>query len=322
MGTISSAADLTAVKVFVQVATSGGFTAAAQALGLPKSTVSRRVAELEAHLGVRLLQRTTRRVSLTEAGAAYHGRAERALLELQEAEAAVTAARDKPTGVLRVTCPVDFGHDFMPGLAAAYCEKYPEVGLVIDIDNRRVDLVAEGYDLALRASAHLDDSSLIARKLVSTEHFLFASKRYLQRHGVPKAPADLARHELLLFRRDQMNVRLRLHRGDELAEVEMKGRISASDLGFLRGCALQGLGIATLPAVDVRGDVATGRLRRVLPEYRLGTSAMHAVYPSSRHLSPKVRAFIELAEEQLRASQVICDRAEGRSKLTRTPRSP
>lgn len=293
--------DLDGVRVFAEVVKAGGFTAAARALGLPKSSVSRRVSALEQRLGTRLLQRTTRRVSLTDVGEVYYARAERALAELRDAESALSDLRDAPRGVLRLSAPVDIGHDLLGGMVAAYRRAYSEVSVVVELDNRRVDLVAEGYDLALRASVQLDDSSLVARKLTSAEMQLFASTEYLAAHGAPERPEDLREHELLLFRAPRLRRKLGLQRGGERTEVEVKGWLSSTDFGFLQRAVLEGLGIAALPTFACSREIAAGSLRRVLPEHHAGAYSLYAVYPSARYLAPKVRAFVELAAAQFGA---------------------
>lgn len=302
MGTTETAvgsADLDAVRVFVQVVQAGGFSAAARRLDMPKSTVSRRVAELETQLGARLLQRTTRSLALTDVGAAYYARVERALSELSDAERAVAQLHDAPRGVLHVSVPPDLAHLMMAEVAGAYQRAYPEVSLVLDVDNRRVDVVADGYDLALRATAKLDDSSLVARRLFSTTHALMASASYLAKHGEPHEPGQLAEHELVLFRNEKLHERLKLLRDGESETVDVHGRLSSNDLGFVKRAALEGLGIAALPLFSVCEDLRAGRLKRVLPRHDLGTSGLYAVYPSARHVTPKVRTFIELTAEYL-----------------------
>ena len=309
------AVDLDAVRVFVQVVQAGGFSAAARRLDMPKSTVSRRVSELETQLGARLLQRTTRSLALTDVGSAYYARVERALIELSDAERAVTERSDTPRGVLRLSAPSDFAQLFLPEITAAYQREYPEVALVIDLDNRRADLVAEGYDLALRASARLDDSSLVARRLLSTAHALFATPGYLSAHGMPKSPSDLQDHELVLFRNEKLREKLKLSRGNETTTVEVHGRLSTNDLAFMKRAVLEGLGIGELPLFTVARELHSGELQRVLPEHETATSGLYAVYPSARHLTPKVRTFIELTSNRLehncRIAQAECSKATG-----------
>jgi DNA-binding transcriptional LysR family regulator len=314
MGTTDAtvgSADLDAVRVFVQVVQAGGFTAAARRLDMPKSTVSRRVSELESQLGARLLQRTTRSLALTDVGSAYFARVERALSELSDAERAVAELNDAPRGVLRMTAPTDFAHLFLSEIAASYQRAYPEVALIVDLENRRADLVAEGYDLALRGSARLDDSSLVARRLLTGAHALFASPAYLEQRGEPRAPSDLQDHALVLFRNEKLRERLKLMRGSETTSVEVRGRLSSNDLGFVKRAALDGLGIGALPLFTTCRELLGGALRRVLPDYDLGPSGVYAVYPSARHLTPKVRTFIELAaahlDEHSRGAETACN---------------
>jgi DNA-binding transcriptional LysR family regulator len=314
MGTTDAtvgSADLDAVRVFVQVVQAGGFTAAARRLDMPKSTVSRRVSELESQLGARLLQRTTRSLALTDVGSAYFARVERALSELSDAERAVAELNDAPRGVLRMTAPTDFAHLFLSEIAASYQRAYPEVALIVDLENRRADLVAEGYDLALRGSARLDDSSLVARRLLAGVHALFASPAYLEQRGEPRAPSDLQDHALVLFRNEKLRERLKLTRGSETTSVEVRGRLSSNDLGFVKRAALDGLGIGALPLFTTCRELLGGALQRVLPDYDLGPSGVYAVYPSARHLTPKVRTFIELAaahlEEHSRGAETACN---------------
>jgi DNA-binding transcriptional LysR family regulator len=303
-------ADLDAVRVFVQVVQAGGFTAAARRLDMPKSTVSRRVTELEAQLGARLLQRTTRSLALTDVGSAYYARVERALGELSDAERAVAELSDAPRGVLRITAPTDFAHLFLSEIAAAYQRAYPEVALIIDLDNRRADLVAEGYDLALRGTARLDDSSLVARRLMTGVQALFASPGYLAQRGAPRAPSDLQEHAMVLFRNEKLRERMKLIRGNETTSVDVHGRLSSNDLGFIKRAALDGLGIGALPLFTTWRELHDGSLARVLPDHDLGPTGVYAVYPSARYVTPKVRTFIELAatylEERSREAQTAC----------------
>lgn len=286
--------DLDAVRVFVEVARAGGFTAAAQRLDMPKSTVSRRVSELEERLGVRLLQRTTRSVSLSDAGTVYFSRAERALSELFDAEAALGELQATPRGLLRVTAPVDLGELLLASVIASYQRDYPETSVFLDLDNRQVDLVAEGYDLALRASPKLDDSSLVSRKLFTTPHGLVASPRYLDARGCPRTPDELSHHDLLLFRSPRFRSRLRVERDDRVLELDVRARTVSTVLGFLLPAASEALGIAALPLFMCAAALRDGHLVRVLPDYQTGKSHLYAVYPSSRHLSPNVRAFLDL----------------------------
>lgn len=273
--------DLNRVVSFVRVVEAGSFTGAAAALGLQKSSVSRSVAGLEASLGIRLLQRTTRRLALTEAGRAYFDRAKEALAGLEEAEHSVSALGAEPRGLVRVTAPADLARD-LAVVTAAFLQSHPAVRVDAVLTARHVDLVKEGFDLAVRAGA-LTDSSLLARRLGEFEFGLFASAAYLDAAGRPRRLADLERHECVLYRAGSGAARWRLSgpRGEEEV-VSVSGRIDTDELAFTRAMALAGFGVAFLPAAYVAPFVATGELERVLPRYAQRSSPVHVVWPSRR----------------------------------------
>jgi DNA-binding transcriptional LysR family regulator len=270
--------DLNRVVAFVRVVEAGSFTGAAAALGVQKSSVSRSVAQLEAGLGIRLLQRTTRRLALTEAGRAYFDRAKQALAGLEEAEQTVSALGAEPRGLVRVTAPVDLARE-LATVTAAFLRAHPAVRVEAVLTARHVDLVKEGFDLAVRAGP-LGDSSLLARRLGESEFGLFASAGYLEAAGRPRRLADLERHECVLYRAGSGSARWRLSgpRGDE--EVTVRGRVDTDELAFTRAMALAGHGVAFLPAAYVTPLAATGELERVLPRYAHRSSPVHVVWPS------------------------------------------
>jgi DNA-binding transcriptional LysR family regulator len=281
--------DLNRVAVFVRVVEDQGFTAAAQTLGLPKSSVSRAVGLLEAELGVRLLQRSTRRVSLTEAGAAFYERASRGLAGVEEAAAAVADMQGALRGSIRLTAPVDAGALLLAAPLARFARRNPRVHVELVLTGRVVDLVEEGFDLALRAG-QLRDGSLVARKLGESDGGVFASPRYLARRGTPAAVADLARHRCVLFRpaRGRATWALTGPEGEE--RVEVAGPLGADDLSFLRRALLAGVGLGLLPSFVCARDVERGRLARVLPAYRAFAAPLHLVYPSARYVPRRVTA--------------------------------
>jgi DNA-binding transcriptional LysR family regulator len=284
--------DLNAVATFVRVVDRGGFTSAAAALGVPKSSVSRSVKRLEQELGVRLLQRTTRRLSLTEAGRAYYERVSSSLAGMDEARAAIGLMQDAPRGVVRVTAPPDIGAILLAPIVARFVRKFPEVRAELSLTSRYVDLVQEGFDLALRMGK-LSDSTLVARSLGSIDAGLYASKAYLARSGTPKKLADLEKHTCVLFRATNGRIRWQLEgpRGPE--SVEVSGPIVADDMTFLREAILAGGGIGFMPAPNLRG----ANLVRVLPEYGMHGVPAHIVYPSARYVPQRVAllrdAFVE-----------------------------
>lgn len=291
-----SPADLNEVVVFARVAQLGSFTLAAAALGLPKSTVSRKVAELEARLETRLLQRTTRRVALTDAGRTYFEHCERVVLELEEAERAVGALRERPAGLLRVTAPLSF--PFLGPLVADYLQRFPEVQVEMVCTDRVVDLVEERFDLAIRAGP-MTDSTLIARWLGSFAHLLVAAPAWVKREGRPKEPADLKERDWLLFGTSTRATRVELFRGRETAELKVRPRLAVNDFDHLQSAVARGLGVGLLPAFLSAEGLEHGTLERVLPAWTGAETPVHAVYPSSRHLSAKVKHFVDHLERCL-----------------------
>lgn len=289
--------DLDAAALFVKVIDAGSFRGAARALGVPKSTVSRRIAALEERLGARLLQRTTRRLGLTDAGVAYHRQAAQAISVLDDAERAVSALQEAPRGPLRVTAPVLFGVLFLPDLVAEFLDRYPEVQLSLDLTDRNVDLVEEGYDVAIRAGA-LADSSFVAHKLGGTPFQLFASPAYLRARGTPTRVEDLAEHDCLVLGTQTQAVWP--FRGARRAhQVAVRGRLAANNFLLLRDAAIAGLGICRIPGFLAIEAVRRGRLVTVLDGEQQDPTPMSVLYPSARHVSPKVRAFVGFLRARL-----------------------
>lgn len=304
--------DLQDVTAFLAVVDTGTFTAAARRLGLAKSNVSRRVARLEELLGARLLERTTRRLRLTEVGETYHSHVTGAVEQLAEAARSVSEFQGEPRGHLRISAPADM-NEAMGQLVAEFSALYPRIQLEVDLSQRRVDLVAEGFDLALRAG-RLEDSSLIARSVGEGASHLYASPAYLERRGEPREPKDLAEHPFVLFRGRQGEQRLELHGPDGQHEALVSGVISVLDFGFVRHALISGAGIGLLPDSLGAAELAAGRLRLVLPEYDLGRSPFHVLYPSTRYLSPKVRVFVDFAVQWVgadlcRAAKIVAQHA-------------
>lgn len=295
--------DLNEIAVFAKVVQAGSFTTAAQQLSMPKSTVSRKVAELEQRLNARLLQRTTRKLSLTDAGRAYYDYCARIVAEADEAERAVTSLQANPKGLLRVTAPINMG--FLGPIISDYLKRYPEVSIDLFCTGRTVDLVEERFDLGIRAGT-LADSTLIARNLGTVKWFLVASSTYLKKRGRPRSPADLAKHDCLLFGPSGNNSpEIRLHRadastaGEQTKLLTVPARMMAGDTEVLHAAALAGLGIAVLPAFECVVDLQSRRLERVLCDWGPAATAMHLVYPSIRHVSPKVTSFVEHMQRRM-----------------------
>ncbi|QJE73321.1 LysR family transcriptional regulator [Aerophototrophica crusticola] len=284
------------LKLFTLVAETKSFTKAADKLGLSKSAASRRVAELEARLGTRLFHRTTRSISLTQVGQGFCQRVSQILAELEEAERSVTSEHAAPRGTLKVAAPMSFGLSHLAPVLCGYMERYPEVQVDMDVSDRFVDLVEEGYDVAVRIG-RLKDSSLVARRICPIRMVVCASPAYLARRGTPQTPAELVEHDCLLYTNSQSfdQWSFRIAPGSaETQGVRVQGRMRVSNGDVLRQAALAGLGIVVLPSFIVGDDLLSGKLRGILTEYTVSEGALHAVYPANRHLSPKVRAFVDL----------------------------
>lgn len=292
----SSALDLNEIAVFAKVVQTGSFTRAARELDMPKSTVSRKVSELEAQLQARLLQRTTRKLGLTDAGRAFYPYSARIVAEVEEARRAVGDLQGVPRGALRVTAPVSL--DLLGPVFASFLARYPEVELDVLCTDRLVNLVEEGFDVGIRAG-RLADSTLVARALGTLHRKLVASPKYLARRRAPRRPSELAKHDCLVFGPTAPRQVWQLEGAEGSVEVAVRARMVSNDLNLLREAVLAGQGIMLLPARQCAEEIEKGRLRGVLPDYSSLSTPLSAVYPSTRHLSPKVSAFVEHLREAL-----------------------
>jgi DNA-binding transcriptional LysR family regulator len=282
---------LDGVDVFVKVVDAGGFSAAARQLGMPATTVSARIARLEERLGVTLIQRSTRKMHVTDVGRAYYVHCVEALRSLEAGEEQLAAQSGEPSGTLRVTAPSDIAQTLLPPIVEAFLARYPKAALELLVTNRKIDLLAEGVDLAMRASP-MNDSSLQSRKFGAAELALFASKRYLDAHGTPQTPADLAAHIVLAHSRFPVNLFLASSSSDRL-QFRSNARVKTDDMQTLRALAAQGTGIALLP--DFPNASRGMDLVRVLPDYGMQSGSVYFVYPGGKFTPVNVRAFIDLA---------------------------
>jgi DNA-binding transcriptional LysR family regulator len=287
------------MAIFAKVVAAGSLSAAARELGLSPAVVSRRLAALEARLGTRLLQRTTRSLRLTDEGAAYYEACNRILAEVEEADSAASAGSVEPRGVLRVAMPASFGHQHIAPLVPKFAARYPKVRLALSLSDRTVNIMEEGFDLAIRI-AELEDSSLAARKLAPNRRVVCASPQYLARHGTPATPDDLAHHNFLIIGAENnfsMNLEFKDPKGRP-GSVRVSGRYACDNWEVLRDWALAGLGVALKSTWDVRRHLEDGSLVALCPGYRFDTDvALYAVYPHRRYLPAKTRAFIEFLAE-------------------------
>ncbi len=285
--------NLTDVAVFVRVVERGSFTLAADALGLSRAVVSKYLSRLEERLGARLLHRTTRRLSLTEAGAALFEASRGALERIEEAEAAVAQFQSEPRGRLRVSAPMSFGILHLGPAIAGFAHAHPKVTLDMRLDDRYVNLVEEGIDVAVRIGV-LTDSSLVARKLASTRAIACAAPSYLAQFGAPEAPQDLAAHNCLVYSYlSTANVwRFTAPDGRELP-VAINGSFRVNNGIVLAEAAVAGHGILMTPSFYVAGLLREGKLKQILTPFKLKELGIYAVYPQTGHVPPKVRAFVD-----------------------------
>lgn len=285
--------------VFTKVVQAGSLSAAARELGVSTAVVSRTLSALEARLGVRLLNRTTRSLHLTDEGASYYETCQRILAEIDEADAAVTSRRVEPQGVLKVALPASFGHQHIAPLIPRFAERYPKIELALSLSDRSINLIEEGFDLAVRI-AELKDSSLAARKLAPNRRVVCASPAYLRTHGEPRTPQDLARHNCLVATWEHgfaMTWEYKSPAGKR-GSVRVTGRYACDNWEVLREWAIAGLGVALKSTWDVRKQIEDGSLVPLLPGYDFGTDvAIYAVYPHRRHLPAKTRVFIDFLAE-------------------------
>lgn len=284
--------DLTDLRAFVEVVGSGGFSRAAARLGLSKSIVSRRVAALEADVGVRLLSRTTRGVSLTDAGIELNKRALQILAEVEEALDAVAGRDNVIAGTLRLAAPLSFGVSHLAGALAEFAATHPQLQLDVTYSDRFVDVVREGYDAAVRI-AELKDSSLVARRLAPVRTAIVASPVYLARRGTPQTPRDLAAHEALIYTGTANPEVWRFRSGQRTIAVRIQGRFRADNGDALREAAIAGLGVTLLPTWLTTADVSRGALVEVLSTYNRPEGSLYVLRPPGPMAPGKVRALVD-----------------------------
>lgn len=290
--------DFSSLPVFVAVIESGSFSQAGKALGVSKSAVSKRINQLEERLGVQLLQRTTRRLSLTEAGERYFEYAQQALAQARAAEDAVSLTQTCPKGLLRVNAPMSFGRLHLAALVPEFLERYPQIELHMAMDDRVVDMVAGGFDVAVRIG-RLQDSSLVAKRLSDCQSVLCAAPNYLERSPTLQTPMDLQNHNCLFYSYFQAGTEWTFHGLKGAVRVQPKGNYQVNNSEALREAVLAGVGVAQMPLFIVADDIRSGKLTPLLPHYPLPLHAIYAVYPQRRHLPAKVRVFLEFISEKM-----------------------
>lgn len=289
--------NLSAMGIFVKVVKEGSFSAAARASGLTPSAVSKQVGRLEDRLGARLFNRTTRHLSLTEVGRGFYERCCQILTDVEEAENAVANLHAAPRGTLKMNVPVAFGRLWVTPLLPEFMELYPEIKIELNLQDRFVDLLSEGYDLAIRIG-DLEDSSLIARKLAANRRVVCASPTYLERSGVPHSPMELKHHHCLIYTSRAFRNDWRFIGPDGEETVHVGGSVETNNPEVVMNLILRDVGVGLLPQWLVGRAIREGRLREILVDYHVPDSAIYAIYPPGRHLSPKVRAFVDFIAEK------------------------
>ncbi len=293
---INGMSNLDGIDVFVKVVQCGSFSAAARLMAMPVTTVSGKIASLEKRLGITLIQRTTRKLNITQAGEAYFKHCLRALDEMSAGEKELSKTKAQPEGLLRITAPADMGHTLLPPVIRSYLNAFPKIRVELILTNRFVDLVGEGVDLAVRAGA-LKDSSLIAKKIRTDTIGLWASASYIKKHGSLIRPEELLKHSFIGNK--LVGDSISLSNGREAVKVEMQPRIIVDDMEAAKMFVTGGDGIGVLPSFICEKDFASGKAVRVLPKWTIedgaGAIPISLVYPQQRFVPPKVQAFIEVA---------------------------
>lgn len=284
------------MSVFVEVVEQGGFTAAMDKTGLSRAQVSKLVMQLEEHLGTRLLNRTTRSISLTEMGRIYYERCKALLVEVDEIDSMASEQTSTPRGTLTIGAPSSFGTLHFKNVITEYMKRYPQVQISLHLTDRFVDVVDEGFDVVVRI-AELADSSLIARKLSTCKLVVCASPSYLKEHGEPKVPQDLALHHCLLYSNAPKPDTWTLYGPAGMETVRVSGPLTADNGDILKAAALAGQGVVFMPTFIVGEDIRSGKLQQILIDYCPPDLAINAMFPSRRYLSAKVRTFVDFTAD-------------------------
>ncbi|MGB5445141.1 MAG: LysR family transcriptional regulator [Psychromonas sp.] len=291
---------LDGMVIFVHVVKSGSFTLAADISRHSTSYISKEINKLEARLGVRLLHRTTRSLSLTPEGELYFQLCQQIIEDAEQAENAIIGKLGEPHGLLRISCPISYGLSNLSPVLSQFTEKHPKIQLELDLNDRKIDLISDGFDVVIRAAMHLEDSSLISRKITQSEALVLASPGYLAKHGVPQHPYDLDRHKIISYSNlKQPNIWLfQDHNGDSIqVHVESHVLTNNSTLEIDLGVADQG--IFRVPRFALKDELETGTLVEVFSDWAKPSIGVYMVYPSRKHMSAKVRSFIDFVMEEL-----------------------
>lgn len=294
----------TALRVFRQVAEQGSFAEAGRKLGLSPPAVSKNIAELEAHLGVRLINRTTRRMALTEEGKTYLEHVLRSLDALIEGETALSSARSSPVGTLRVSAPMTVALIRLSEAIPEFLSRHPDLRLELHLDDRRVDIIREGFDLAIRGYSNLEDSSLIARKLGVMSHVICATPSYFATHGKPQTPSDLTKLDHIRFPHGPNADIWEFRKDGQIERIAVAARYSVSSSLAVRDALRASFGVSLIPRQYVETDLQEGRLETALDAWQTTEVTHYAVYPSRQHLAPKIRVFLNFLVRQFEFGRI------------------
>ena len=294
------------IPIFVAVVECGSFSLAAEKLGVTKSAVSKRVTQLEDELGIRLLNRTTRKLSLTEAGKRYYDHVSQALALAQQGMDAVTELQGEPKGKLKITAPMSFGVLYIAPIIAEFLEQFPKVTIDLQLEDQMVDLIEGEFDLAIRIG-NLPISNLVAKRLVNCKSVLCASPEYIKRNGSPKKPSDLIDHNCLVYSYFRGGSEWTFEQQHNELKVIPKGNFIVNNSEAIRRALIEGLGVGQLPTFLVSKDILSGKLQPIMTPYSLPEHAIYAVFPERKHLPHKVRAFMEFVADKLGRDKPIWD---------------
>jgi len=293
---IINAELLDGVAVFVAVVNSGSFKVAAESLGPSTSYVSKEVSRLEKRLGSRLLNRTTRTISLTDAGKAYYERCQQIVIDAENASRSVSRLQDEPRGLLRVNAPTSYGSRHLLEHLSEFLHRYPEVNLEIEFNDRRIDVVAEGYDVVIRVG-HISDSNLVARAFTKSRNVVIAAPEYLRRYGTPEHVSDLHQHHCITYSLASNPLNWEFRKNGEPVQVKVSARAQCNNAEIMVALTCDGIGITCMPFFNCEREVDEGRLKIILDDYDLPEYGVYAVYPHRQYLTAKVRVFVDYLVE-------------------------
>ncbi|WP_060988517.1 LysR family transcriptional regulator [Photobacterium leiognathi] len=288
------------IALFVQVVKSGGFGAAAQAMGHSNSYVSKEIVKLENRLGVRLLNRTTRSISLTPEGKSYYQECLQLISDAEQAVAHITQSTVEPKGTLKISCPVWFGKHYLKDVFSAYLTRYPDVVIDLDMSDKAIDVIGDGYDLVIRASAKLDESSLICKRIYSSRICTVASPEYIAKHGRPIHPTELSSHHCFCYSNlKKSNIWDYMDKAGNQTSVDVHQRIRSNNTEMSLALVCNGDGIIRLPEFYIEQQIKTGELILLFEDYVFPMVDVYALYPTRKHLASKVRCFLDLIDEMV-----------------------